>query len=80
MVSLGEATGNNSLIDVEQLLQNALRDYRADPELNKCKRAIIIFLDDDDCYTTYFMMAKLKLSQAIALLETMKFDMLTQFR
>lgn len=43
MVSLGEATGNNSLIDVEQLLQNALRDYRADPELNKCKRAIIIF-------------------------------------
>lgn len=68
---IGEKSNNAAHYTVEQMLEQALDEFQCNKI--KGKKAIIVFLDDDnDRYDVKFRNAGLSCSQIIALAEVLK--------
>jgi hypothetical protein len=56
----------------EQMLQYALESFKKNKEYKDYTKAIVIFLNDKDCYNASFLASNMRASEIVALLEVLK--------
>ncbi len=78
-ISFAEKTNSGTAWTPEQMLLDSLRRVQSGGDCHKVKKAMVIFLDDNDgAYNTGFQQAGMRMSECVALCEVAKIKYLRE--